>query len=39
MEKFYEKPVAEVLKMQSENCILEGSAAGLEDYNNPGWDW
>lgn len=39
MEKFYEKPIAEVLGMQVESCILEGSAAGVEDLNPVQWEW
>ena len=29
----------EMLQMQVESCILEGSYTGLEDYNPVDWEW
>ena len=39
MKEKYESPRWEELMVQTEDCILETSTIGLDDYKNGNWNW
>lgn len=39
MNNFYEKPSIEVLLMHPQDCVMETSMVGTEDYNQQDWTW